>query len=245
MEIIFVIVFGHVSALCEWAECHFIVIVHAETFPAVFFRAEHHDIVNLADGVEIIPVQFYRFQGIFIAGAIVQIQSAVVVQKQTRVPRRKYVLFDGTFEASRFGMRAVPHGQAFVGGAGIEQRVAAYIGGRRTLVIVRRLALEAGRNEIPIHQVLGIMKTALVGGEQKIFSLVFHSHRVGRGTERTVGAYIVVERLKIIADVHRVAEGTRHRCLRVIPPGCLGRTADCGSLVYLLFHHHLNIGFIQ
>lgn len=86
MEIIFVIVFGHVSALCEWAECHFIVIVHAETFPAVFFGAEHHDIVNLADGVEIIPVQFYRFQGIFIAGSIVQIQSAVVVQKQTMIP---------------------------------------------------------------------------------------------------------------------------------------------------------------
>ena len=60
LEIIFVIVFGHVSALCEWAECHFIVIVHAETFPAVFFGAEHHHVVNLADGIEIIPVQFHR-----------------------------------------------------------------------------------------------------------------------------------------------------------------------------------------
>ena len=142
-------------------------------------------------------------------------------------------------------MRAVPHGQTFVGGAGIEQRVAAYIGGRRTLVIVRRLALEAGRNEIPIHQVLGIMKTALVGGEQKIFSFVFHSHRVGRGTERTVGTHIVVERLEVVTDVHRIAEGARQRRLRVIPPGRLGGTADCGCLVYLFFHHYLNIGFIQ
>ena len=132
-------------------------------------------------------------------------------------------------------MRAVPHGQTFVGGAGIEQRVAAYIGGRRTLVIVRRLALEAGRNEIPIHQVLGIMKTALVGGEQKIFSFVFHSHRVGRGTERTVGTHIVVERLEVVTDVHRIAEGARQRRLWVIPPGRLGGAADCGCLVYLFF----------
>ena len=97
--------------------------------------------------------------------------------------------------------------------SGIEQRVTAYIGCRCALVVVRRLALEAGRNEIPIHQVLGIVKTALVGGEQKVFSLVFHRHRVGRGTERTVGMHIVVERLEVVTDVHRIAEGARQRRL--------------------------------
>ena len=60
LEIIFAIVFGHVSALCEWAERHLVIVVHSETFPAVFFRAEHHHVVNLADGIEIIPVQFHR-----------------------------------------------------------------------------------------------------------------------------------------------------------------------------------------
>ena len=59
LEIIFAIVLSHVSTLCKWTKRDFVVIVHAEAFPAVFFRTEHHDVVNLTDGVEIIPVQFH------------------------------------------------------------------------------------------------------------------------------------------------------------------------------------------
>ena len=88
------------------------------------------------------------------------------------------------------------------------------------------------------------MEAPLVGGEQEVLALILQRHRVGRRTERTVGTHIVVVRLEVVADVHRVAIRARQRGLRVIPAGSLRRTAGRGA-VHLVRHHHLDAVFVQ
>lgn len=103
LEVILAVVLGHVGSFSEGAQGYFVVVVHAETFPSVLFGLEHHDVVNLAQGVEVVAVQLYSFQRIFVARTIVKIEFTVIVQKKARIPRGKHVLFNGTFETLCFG----------------------------------------------------------------------------------------------------------------------------------------------
>ena len=62
LEIIFTVMLGHESSFRKRRQSRTIVIVHPETFPSVFFRAQHHDLLDLADRVEITAIQFHSLQ---------------------------------------------------------------------------------------------------------------------------------------------------------------------------------------
>ena len=65
---------------------HFIIIVHAKPFPAMFFRTKHHYIIDLTDRTKIITTDLYAFKRVFITRTIIKIELTVIIQKQARIP---------------------------------------------------------------------------------------------------------------------------------------------------------------
>ena len=62
------------------------------------------------------------------------------------------------------------------------------------------------------------METSLISGEEEVLIFIGQPHRVGRRTERTVRTHIVIVRLVIVTDVHRVAIRARAIGGCVVPP---------------------------
>lgn len=142
------------SALSRWAECHFIVIVPCETFPAaiVFFEAEHHHVVNLTDGI--IPVLILHRWRIFITGAIIRYSLPSSSRNIQGVPVETHSFRWHVFETRPFwGVdNAVPHEANPVNWSGIEQHHARNLHRATELrhwssSASHELALEAGRTK--------------------------------------------------------------------------------------------------
>ena len=67
LEIVPSVVFSHESAFHKGLERHFIVVVHPEALPPVAFGMQEHQVVNLADGCEILAADFHTLDGILVA----------------------------------------------------------------------------------------------------------------------------------------------------------------------------------
>ena len=138
LEVVFAVIFGHRSAFGKRSERHFVVVVHSEAFPAVFFRMKHHHIVNFAYRVETIAAQLNRLERIFVARTVVEIQAAVVVEEEIRVPPGQNAAIHHLFEFTRLRLVGIPHGEPVIGRACIEKRVATHESSRRALVVIIR-----------------------------------------------------------------------------------------------------------
>ena len=86
LKIIFSVMLRHISPFGKRTQRHFIIIVHAKPFPAMFFRTKHHYIIDLTDRTKIITTDLYAFKRVFITRTIIKIELTVIIQKQARIP---------------------------------------------------------------------------------------------------------------------------------------------------------------
>ena len=106
------------------------------------------------------------------------------------------------------------------------------------------------------------MKAVLVGGEEECLVAIHQRHRVGGGAERAAVARVVVVRLEVVADVHRVAVCSRGVVVGVVPLGGLylaprqegarfpGWTQDYGYVLIVcpyrvILKHHPRIMYVE
>ena len=229
LQVVLAAMLGHKGALGKRLERHLVVIVHPEAFPAMAVGMQPHEVVNLADGGKIVSADFNALEGIFVARAIVFVESSVIIEEDVGVPGGQCVAFHRTAPAAALGVGGIPDGQALVGRTRVKQRVTHYPCGGSALVVIGGIALERGLTEVPVTQVAGIVETALVGREQVVLALVGQRHGVGTRAERATLAGVVVPGLVVVTDVERIAIGAGSSVAGIIPTRGLGFTAWSGK----------------